>query len=934
MKITPAVFEAYLKCPTKCWLRATGEAATGNTYAEWVQAQNASYRETGTARLLAASPQDEVARSPDMENIKAATWRLASSLAVLAEMDSCAVESELHAVERVPAGGRGKAAQFIPIRFVFTNKLGKDEKLLLAFDAVALSKALKREVSLGKIIHGDNYATLKVKTSALVGEARKRLEKIAELLANPTPPDLVLNRHCGECEFQARCRKIAVEKDDLSLLARMSEQERKKLRSKGIFTVTQLSYTFRPRRRPKKLRDKREKYHHSLKALAIREKKIHIVGTPELKIEGTPVYLDVEGLPDRDFYYLIGLRIGSGESAVQHSLWADTVADEGKIWREFLAILETVEKPVLIHYGSYETSFSKQMAERHGAPQTQSVAANSIATAINLVSVMFAKIYFPTYSNSLKEVARHVNFAWSEPGASGTGSIAWRRDWEKSLSAALKQKLIAYNMEDCMALARLNGRLRELSPKSDDANCSTEVVHADSLPRNFPCTFKVNKFQFAEFEQINQSAYWDYQREKVLVKSSERLKKLARKIATKRRLKPRANKIVDWPRPTVCPKCRGLTIYKHQTAIKTVIDVRFGSSSVKKWAIKYRFHYFRCPACRTVFYNSERTWDGQKFGPDLRAFCVYQNIELRLPQRQVASFLNMVLGFQLSPTAVNKFKESAADFYQATHEAMLQSIIGGRLVHADETKVNLGGQDGYVWVFTNLEEAVYLYSPSREGELVQRVLRDFDGVLVSDFYAAYDSLGCAQQKCLIHLIRDLNDDVFKEPFNTEFKGLVGEFAALLKPMIETIDRFGLKTRFLRKHKSEVVRFFKSLSCREYRSEAALKCKQRLEKNHGTLFTFLDHDDVPWNNNNAEHAVKAFAMLRRDFDGLSTEKGIKEYLILLSVCQTCKYTGVNFLDFLRSGEKDIHAFAERRHGSRRRPSINNPKGLAADDIAQK
>ena len=53
------------------------------------------------------------------------------------------------------------------------------------------------------------------------------------------------------------------------------------------------------------------------------EEKIHIVGSPELKIEGTPVYLDVEGLADRDFYY----HIGQGESAIQHSLWAD--ADEG-----------------------------------------------------------------------------------------------------------------------------------------------------------------------------------------------------------------------------------------------------------------------------------------------------------------------------------------------------------------------------------------------------------------------------------------------------------------------------------------------------------------------------------------------------------------------------------------------------------------------------
>ena len=265
----------------------------------------------------------------------------------------------------------------------------------MAFDAFMLSEVLGREVSVAKIIHGDDHAMFKVKTAALAGEVRKRLDKVAGLISNPAPPDLVLNRHCVECEFQARCRKIAVEKDDLSLLATMSAKERQKLRSKGIFTVTQLSYTFRPRRRPKRLRDKREKYHHSLKALAIREKKIHIVGSPELKIDGTPVYLDVEGLPDRDFYYLIGLRIGDGDSAVQHSLWADTIADEGKIWREFLAILETVEKPVLIHYGSYETNFLREMRKRHGEPPEGSSAAKAIRYAHELALHCFRADLLP-----------------------------------------------------------------------------------------------------------------------------------------------------------------------------------------------------------------------------------------------------------------------------------------------------------------------------------------------------------------------------------------------------------------------------------------------------------------------------------------------------------------------------------------------------------
>jgi hypothetical protein len=97
----------------------------------------------------------------------------------------------------------------------------------------------------------------------------------------------------------------------------------------------------------------------------------------------------------------------------------------------------------------------------------------------------------------------------------------------------------------------------------------------------------------------------------------------------------------------------------------------------------------------------------------------------------------------------------------------------------------------------------------------------------------------------------------------------------------------------------------------YHSEGALKFKERFEKNSDKLFTFLSYDGVPWNNNNAEHAVKAFARLRRNIIGLSSPKGIEADLILLSICETCKYSGVDFLDFLRSGKKDINAFAKQR-----------------------
>ena len=50
---------------------------------------------------------------------------------------------------------------------------------------------------------------------------------------------------------------------------------------------------------------------------------------------------------------------------------------------------------------------------------------------------------------------------------------------------------------------------------------------------------------------------------------------------------------------------------------------------------------------------------------------------------------------------------------------------------------------------------------------------------------------------------------------------------------------------------------------------------------------------------AEHAIKAFAMLRNVIRGASSEKGIREYLTLLSICETCKYN-TDLQNGIRSG----------------------------------
>jgi len=115
--------------------------------------------------------------------------------------------------------------------------------------------------------------------------------------------------------------------------------------------------------------------------------------------------------------------------------------------------------------------------------------------------------------------------------------------------------------------------------------------------------------------------------------------------------------------------------------------------------------------------------------------------------------------------------------------------------------------------------------------------------MVSDFYAAYDTINCVQQKCLIHLIRDINDDLFKNPFDEELKTLAHDFTTTLVPIIATIDKYGLQQLHLNKHRFQHNSFWKGYllgtSPRLWRRTTSGDFKRTEE-----AVCVLGHDGVP------------------------------------------------------------------------------------------
>jgi hypothetical protein len=264
---------------------------------------------------------------------------------------------------------------------------------------------------------------------------------------------------------------------------------------------------------------------------------------------------------------------------------------------------------------------------------------------------------------------------------------------------------------------------------------------------------------------------------------------------------------------------------------------------------------------------------------------------------RVRQALNDIFDLDVPQPTIFRFKSSLRETLQPIYGRILAHLLKGSLLHIDETEVKLRGCKGYVWVFASMDAVYFEYRDSRKAQFLGPLLEDFRGVLISDFFTGYDSLKCAQQKCLIHLIRDMNEDLLGNGFDSEYKDMVQRFAHLLQKIVETIDKYGLKRRHFRKHRDDAVRFLKSVETAHYSSPIASAYRERMRKYGSRLFTFLDYDGVPWNNNNAEHAIKGFARVRRFADGRFTENSIREYLVMLSVAETCGYQNIEVLEFL-------------------------------------
>ncbi len=281
-----------------------------------------------------------------------------------------------------------------------------------------------------------------------------------------------------------------------------------------------------------------------------------------------------------------------------------------------------------------------------------------------------------------------------------------------------------------------------------------------------------------------------------------------------------------------------------------------------------------------------------RIGVRVASLVSYLRMTMRLPVRQVQSYLETIHGLRVSAGEIVELCHDVREALQWQADEMKGEMRGHQVVHGDETGWRENGRHGYVWTFvTDGAEAVryFEFSFSRSHLVAKRILgSEFRGWLVTDFYGAYNLIPGSHQRCWSHLLRDLH--ALKEAhageeevvgWAQEVRKLYDEGQAWLK------EHEGATEEERRQCYGDLYQRVCHLG-EKYAQEAEHPCRvlaKRLLRHQDELFQFVWVPGLPADNNLAERSLRPLVIMRKISGGSRSSKGTRTRMTLATLFHT-------------------------------------------------
>ncbi len=267
---------------------------------------------------------------------------------------------------------------------------------------------------------------------------------------------------------------------------------------------------------------------------------------------------------------------------------------------------------------------------------------------------------------------------------------------------------------------------------------------------------------------------------------------------------------------------------------------------------------------------------------------------MRLPIRPLQAYLSTLHGVTISSGEIVELLHRIKDHMEPQLETLKKEIRGSPAIQADETGWREDGMNGYIWAVSTPTLRYYEYHHSRGGEVVKALIgEDFEGVLGSDFYAAYNIHQGLHQRCWVHYLRDVHDLKEKYPhdeqllsWGTSVKAIYDEAIAWVQqgPDPKASPRTQKLVRVVQHHAFE-QRLWQICAPYVNTSTPMQTLCKRVETFLPELFVFVAVPGVPAHNNLAERSVRPLVVARKISGGTRSSKGSQTRMGLASLFGT-------------------------------------------------
>lgn len=308
-----------------------------------------------------------------------------------------------------------------------------------------------------------------------------------------------------------------------------------------------------------------------------------------------------------------------------------------------------------------------------------------------------------------------------------------------------------------------------------------------------------------------------------------------------------------------------------------------------------------CPKCRQRWSPqldfSALSVGRQRIGISVQSEVSVLREECRLPFGLIQRYLKGRYGLHLSVGELVALVRGVAVRGQREYAQLQQEIRDSPVVQGDETGWREDGHNGYLWSFSTPRVRYFLYRGSRAGAVVEEVLgEEFDGVLLSDFYGAYNIYQGPHQRCWTHLLRAIHQLKERYPQDAAVRDWAQGVREVYdraqaypgpEPSLPAVVQQAERVKQQHQHEQELW----ALCQPHLKTEAPMSVLcQRVERFLAELFTFIADPRVPADNNGAERSLRAPVVSRKVSGGTRSEKGSETKSILASLFGTWRLQG--------------------------------------------